>query len=239
MGQADNTPVLDRLQARLGHRFADPALLQTALTHSAIDGPNNQRLEFLGDAVIGAAISEHLYRSHPEWDEGAMSVARTRLVCQAHLVLVAHALELPAALHVSPAVARSGAVHDRPSVLADAVEALFGAMLLDAGYDLAQAVIVRVLTASVSTPVNLPQKDAKTRLQEWLHSRGWPLPTYRLVSTEGPDNGPVFLVECSAGKPQLSVRASGRSRKAAEQLAAAELLQLFEAGRLQTAAATP
>jgi ribonuclease III len=236
VGQADNTPALDRLQARLGHRFADSALLRTALTHSASSGPNNQRLEFLGDAVIGVAVSEHLFRTQPDWDEGAMSVARTRLVCQEHLAQLAQTLELAAILHVSPAVARSGSVHDRPSVLADVVEALFGALFIDAGYAIAQTTAVRLLVGTAPVTIGLPQKDAKTRLQEWLHARGWPVPTYRLVHSEGPDNAPVFQVECSAGKPLRTASGSAGSRKAAEQQAAAELLAHLETARPSTAA---
>ena len=228
MAGTDRDPGLETLQARLGHHFHDPALLLTALTHSTERGTNNQRLEFLGDAILGAAISDHLYRSQPDWDEGAMSVARTRLVRQDSLARLALALGVPAILRVSASVARSGAIHERPSVLADAMEALLGAVFLDAGFDAARTVAVALLAADLLQEAELPRKDAKTRLQEWLHARGWDIPVYRQLGSEGPANAPLFHVECVAGRPARAWPGSGGTRKAAEQAAAALCLASLE-----------
>lgn len=221
---------LDPLQRALGHSFGDPGLLLLALTHSSAAGPNQQRLEFLGDAVLGTAISANLYRLHPDWDEGEMSVARTRVVCLDSLADCARRLGLPALLRVSPAVARSGPVHDRASVLADTVEAVLGAVFLDGGYAAAEAVTLRLLGGVLGAAQSVPDKDAKTRLQEWLHARNWQLPEYILLASEGPANDLLFRAQCRAGRPVCVGEGEGRSRKAAEQAAAAQVLQQLEQG---------
>ncbi|MDE3011796.1 MAG: ribonuclease III, partial [Pseudomonadota bacterium] len=198
--------------------------LELALTHSSGHGANQQRLEFLGDAVLGAAASASLFREHPDWSEGDMSVARTRMVCQDSLAACARQVALPELLRVSAAVARSGAVHERASVLADTIEALIGAVFVDGGYAAAEAATLQLLGPLLAEAGVIPEKDAKTRLQEWLHRRGWPLPTYRLLATEGPANALVFRAECSAGRPPRLAQGEGRSRRSAEQAAAAQVL---------------
>ena len=230
---------LHRLQQALDYVFRDPELLLLALTHSSSVGANQQRLEFLGDAVLGTAVSASLYRSHPDWDEGAMSVARTRVVCLDSLADCARRLGLGALLRVSPAVARSGAVHDRASVLADTVEALLGAVFLDGGYAVAEAVTLRLLGTALDSARALPDKDAKTRLQEWLHARGWQLPEYILLASEGPANALVFRAQCRAGRPVCVGEGEGRSRKAAEQAAASQVLQQLEHAQPAAPTAVP
>jgi ribonuclease-3 len=157
-----------------------------------------------------------------------LSVARTRLVCQDHLAELAARLELGASLRLSRTVARSGPVHAQPSVLADGIEALIGAVFLDGGYAAATALVQRLFGESASLLSLGPlAKDPKTQLQEWLHARGWAIPEYVLLATEGPPNAPVFRAECRAGQPPIAANAIGRSRKAAEQAAAALILEHF------------
>lgn len=227
MAQGDHA-ALERLQLALGYRFRDSALLELALTHSSASGANHQRLEFLGDAVLGAAVGARLFGLQPERSEGAMSVARTRLVCQESLAACARRLGLPALLRVSPAVARSGAVHERESVLADTLEALAGAVFVDGGYAATEALMLRLFGDALAADPASAGKDAKTRLQEWLQARGLPLPVYRLQAAEGPDNAPLFRVECGAGRPGKTASGEGRSRKSAEQAAAERLLAELE-----------
>jgi len=226
--------VIQALQDRLGYPFKQVDLLILALTHSSDQGHNNQRLEFLGDAVLGAVVSKNLFERHPEWNEGDMSVARTALVCKDHLASVARALSLSESLIVRKEVAKSGPVHAMPAVLADALEAIIGAIFLDGGYQAAYEVTCSIIiqqgresrgSDQIQEDPLLPGKDAKTRLQEWLQSKGWPLPTYTLAKTEGPPNDCVFFAHCSLTHPSLQTQGQGRSRKAAEQEAAARVLQ--------------
>ena len=217
---------LAALQDRLGYRFRDGALLQLALTHSVSEGANNQRLEFLGDALLGAVLADHLYCIHPDWEEGALHVARSALVRQEALARVAVELDLGAVLRVSRNVARSGPVNTQPGVLADAVEALLGAVFLDGGYAAAQGVTLRMLDAALLEPLGpAPAKDAKTRLQEWLQAAGRALPVYTVTGANGRPDTPPFSAECRIGKPPLAAVGTGPSRKAAERAAAECILE--------------
>jgi len=231
---AKSSEALEALQQKIGYAFTRPEWLIQALTHSAENGGNNQRLEFLGDAVLGAVVSKKLYEDHPDWDEGDLSVARTALVCKDHLALVARALEIGSVLIIRKDVARSGPVHAMPAVLADALEALVGAVFVDGGYEAAFQMVCRVViqyqrdrtmeeggSPSEAIP---PSKDAKTRLQEWLHAKSLPLPIYTLIRTEGPPNDCTFYAECRITHRSLTAHGEGRSRKAAEQFAASEVL---------------
>jgi len=225
---------LPSLQHRLGYRFKKLDWLILALTHSTECGENNQRLEFLGDAILGAVISKKLFEDHPTWDEGDLSVARTALVCKDHLASVARSLALGEALIIRKDVAKSGPVHAMPAVLADALEAMIGAIFLDGGYQAAYETACTLivpheregsLVVAHQTQDVHPSKDAKTRLQEWLQAKNLPLPSYLLVKTEGLPNNCIFFVECILTKPALSSHGEGRSRKSAEQDAANNVLQ--------------
>lgn len=230
---AKSSEALEALQQKIGYAFTRPEWLIQALTHSAENGGNNQRLEFLGDAVLGAVVSKKLYEDHPDWDEGDLSVARTALVCKDHLALVARALEIGSVLIIRKDVARSGPVHAMPAVLADALEALVGAVFVDGGYEAAFQMACKVviphqrdtIMEEGGAPSQVPpSKDAKTRLQEWLHAKSLPLPIYSLIRTEGPPNDCTFYAECRITHRSFTAQGEGRSRKAAEQFAASKVL---------------
>lgn len=212
----------------LGHSFQDEGLLEQALTHRSAAHRNNERLEFLGDALINFVVAEALYRARPKAEEGALSRLRASLVREESLAELARQLDLGDALRLGEGEMRSGGWR-RDSVLADAYEALVGAVYLDAGFEAAQGVCLKHFAGMLA---NLPDpeslKDPKTRLQEWLQSDNRPLPLYELLSEAGPPHRRVFAVRCSlADGPQLT-EASAASRRAAEQKAADTLLQILK-----------
>lgn len=217
----------NRLQSRLGHVFASPDLLVQALTHRSFGQPNNERLEFLGDSVLNCVVSIALFDRFGALKEGELSRVRASLVRQETLHRIALDLELGGCLKLGEGELRSGGAQ-RPSILADAVEAVFAAIFLDAGFDAAKQVIDR-LYAPLIDGINpdRPAKDPKTALQEWLQSRRMPLPTYSMTQVLGEAHAQEFEVACEV--PKLGVRTMGRgtSRRAAEQqsaeLALAEL----------------
>ncbi|OOG38689.1 ribonuclease III [Rhodanobacter sp. C05] len=203
----------------LPHRFRDPALAQLALTHRSIGKPNNERLEFLGDALLGAVIAEMLYEIHPKASEGELSRLRAQLVNGQALAVLARELELGDGLKLGPGELKSGGFR-RDSILADAFEALVAAVYVDAGFDACRQV-VRELFGERIAALRKSSKDAKTRLQEWLQASGWPLPQYHLIASHGEDHAKTFDVSCTIGEPlPLSAEARGVSRRAAEQDAA-------------------
>ncbi|MCB8874666.1 ribonuclease III [Acidisoma silvae] len=207
----------------LGYRFANPRLLQEALTHRSAAGAgqgSNERLEFLGDRVLGLTISVWLTEHYPREQEGALGRRLAQLVSQPVLAEVAERLGLPALLSVAPGEARAG-VRRRASVLADAVEALLGAMFLDGGLDPVQH-FVRANFASAMLAAAEPPKDAKTGLQEWGQARGLGLPAYDIVSRDGPSHEPHFVISVRLGETEA--RGEAGSRRAAEQEAAQALL---------------
>lgn len=217
-------PDLAPLQDRLGHRFATPALLERALTHKSFGAPHNERLEFLGDAVLSAAVSGLLYRHFAEADEGALTRTRAHLVREDTLHRLALALELPALLRLSEGEARSGGAR-RPSILADAFEAVVGAVQLDAGYEAARGVVERLFEPLVANTAREGfTRDPKTELQEWLQARREPVPAYRIEATRGRQHDQVFVVVCSVPSQAIESRGEGRSRRAAEQEAARSAL---------------
>ncbi|MFN8937572.1 MAG: ribonuclease III [Pseudomonadota bacterium] len=220
---------LAALQHRLGHRFAAPALLQRALTHRSFGAEHNERLEFLGDAVLSLAVSRLLYDRHAASDEGDLSRVRAHLVREDSLHRVALALGLPEALRLSKGELRGGGAQ-RPSMLADALEAVIGAVFVDAGYE-AAADLVRRLFGEVieSSEADSWTKDAKTELQEWLHARRIPVPAYRIVATRGEKHAQTFDVECAVAALGLAERGEGRSRRIAEQEAARRMLDVLKA----------
>ena len=222
-------PVLAALQQRLGHRFADPALLQRALTHRSFGAEHNERLEFLGDAVLALAVSRLVYDRHAASDEGDLTRVRAHLVREASLHRAAHALGLPETLRLSEGELRAGGA-ERPSILADALEAVIGAVFLDGGYEAALALVRRVFGEVIeSSEADSWTKDAKTALQEWLQARRIPVPAYRIAATRGEKHAQTFEVECTVATLDLAERGEGRSRRAAEQEAARRMLATLEA----------
>lgn len=219
---------LDRLQRRLGHQFGDPDLLRRALTHRSAGARNNERLEFLGDAILGFEVAENLYRRHPGASEGELSRARAQLVKRETLARVARRLELGDHLILGPGELRSGG-QNRDSILSDAVEAIIAAVFEDAGMEAARALVRRLLEEELAAATPGEQlKDAKTRLQEWLQSRGLALPDYEVVNLEGSAHDQTFTVACRVGELAPETLGQGSSRRKAEQQAAAAMLQRLE-----------
>ncbi len=220
---------LDALQDRLGHRFAQPQLLQRALTHRSFGVAHNERLEFLGDAVLNLAVSTLLYGRYADSAEGDLTRVRAHLVREDSLHRVALNLGLPQVLRLSEGEARGGGAQ-RPSMLADAVEALIGAVHLDAGFGAAQALVQRLFGALIDASEAAQwSKDAKTELQEILQARRLPVPAYRIRGTRGQSHAQVFEVECEVSSLGLVEAAEGRSRRAAEQGAAQRMLARLKA----------
>lgn len=211
---------LEALQQRLGYAFRDAALLRQALTHRSYGKPNNERLEFLGDSVLNCVVASLLYQTFARIDEGDLSRLRANLVKQQSLYEIAQRLELSALLLLGEGEQKSGGSR-RPSILADSAEAIFGAVLLDGGFDAAHAVIAALYAPILKTvdPMTLG-KDAKTLLQEYLQGRRVPLPVYAVVATHGAAHNQMFEVECAIPKLGVQVLGTGGSRRAAEQAAA-------------------
>ena len=217
------------LAKKLGHDFSDATLLQQALTHCSAGSINNERLEFLGDAVLGCVIADELYRRYPQAHEGELSRLRANLVRRESLAAVAHWLNIGQYLRLGTGERKSGG-HHRDSILSDAMEALFGAIYLDGGFD---ACRTSILTLFSDVLDNLPEvaalKDAKTRLQEHLQSRHLALPEYRVIEVTGEAHAQFFKVECVVSDSEPA-HGQGRSRRHAEQGAAEEMLSRLLAG---------
>ncbi len=209
-----------RLEAALGHVFVRPELLRQALTHRSFGAPNNERLEFLGDSVLNCAVASCLCQRFATLKEGELSRLRASLVRQETLAGIAGGLALGDYLQLGEGEVKSGGAR-RPSILADALEAVFGAIFLDAGFDAARAVVERLYQAALERidPDNA-DKDPKTALQEILQGRHLPLPRYELLATRGEAHAQEFEVECVL--PDLGIRSTGKgaSRRIAEQQAA-------------------
>lgn len=220
---------LQALQARVGREFTDARLLQRALTHRSFGAEHNERLEFLGDAVLNLAVSTLLYERFGASDEGDLTRVRAHLVREESLHRAALVLGLPEVLRLSEGEARGGGAQ-RPSILADAVEALVGATFLDGGYEPAAALVRQLFGELIaSTDADSWAKDAKTELQEWLQARRLPVPVYRIVATHGQAHAQTFEVECAAVALALAETGEGRSRRSAEQAAARRLLERLKA----------
>lgn len=220
---------LDLLQQRLGHRFSEAALLTRALTHRSFGADHNERLEFLGDAVLSLAVSSLLFERFAGSDEGDLTRVRAHLVREDSLHRVALALGLPEVIRLSEGEARGGGAQ-RPSILADALEALIGATFLDGGFDEALAVVRRLFGEVIATTeVGNWSKDAKTELQEWLQARRLPVPAYRIAATRGQAHAQTFEVECAVQALGLTYSGEGRSRRQAEQEAAGRMLDALKA----------
>jgi ribonuclease-3 len=222
-------PALQALQQRLGHRFAQPDLLRRALTHRSWGADHNERLEFLGDAVLSLGVSALLYERHGGSDEGDLTRVRAHLVREDSLHRAALSLALPEVLRMSEGELRGGGAM-RPSILADAVEALIGAVFVDGGYEPAQALVQRLFGEVIqATEAENWSKDAKTELQEWLQARRVPVPVYRITATRGQAHAQTFEVECAVATLGLAERGEGKSRRAAEQEAARRMLDALKA----------
>lgn len=210
------------------HAFADPSLLHQALTHRSAGAPHNERLEFLGDAVLGVIVSDALYARWPKADEGSLTRARAELVRESSLAAVARELDLGPRLVLGAGELKSGG-HRRDSILSDALEAVFAAVYLDAGLDTCRDVVLPLFEKTfVALAGGRVAKDAKTRLQEWLQGRQRPLPVYELVSESGDDHAKLFLARCTTLDPPLAADGEGTSRRNAEQVAAAALLDKLD-----------
>jgi len=217
------------LQQALGHQFADPELLVMALTHRSAGSKNNERLEFLGDSIINHIVADALYQRFPRAREGDLSRMRASLVKGDTLAELARELQLGEYLLLGPGERKSGG-YRRSSILADTLEALAGAIVLDAGYERCRdCVLCWFGTRLDQLAAGAVDKDAKTRLQEYLQGRGNPLPEYELVAVEGEDHDQHFSVACRLSRPQLVVQGSGSSRRKAEQAAARDALQRLAA----------
>jgi ribonuclease-3 len=217
------------LHDALGYDAANLALFETALTHRSADAPNNERLEFLGDAVLGLISAQYLFERFADADEGTLSRLRAGIVNGESLAQLAAGMALGEQLVLGAGELKSGGFR-RESILADALEALCGALYLDGSLTSARAVIERLLATALQN-LNLPAdlKDPKTRLQELLQGRGLPLPRYSVDSIEGELHAQVFRVTCEVEPLAQRASATGSSRRRAEQIAAARILEQIQA----------
>ena len=216
--------------AGIDYRFTDPQLLLDALRHRSVGPRNNERLEFLGDSVLSLVVSARLFELRPDAQEGDLSRMRARLVRGISLAELASEIGLGKQIKLGEGELKSGGFR-RASILADAFEALLGAIFLDGGFKTCRQVIIDLFDPLIE---NLPDiedlKDPKTRLQEWLQARARPLPVYQLQSEEGADHAKRFYVTCRIPDDGTGVEASGNSRRKAEQAAATGVLILLEEG---------
>jgi ribonuclease-3 len=222
-------PTLEALSQRLGHTFRQRELLTLAVTHRSFSADHNERLEFLGDAVLNLAVSDLLFDQYGDSPEGDLTRIRAHLVRQDMLHRIALSLQLPGVLRLSDGEARGGGAQ-RPSILADVMEAIIGAVYRDAGFEAAEALVRRLFEPLISeTATQAWGKDAKTQLQEWLQARRQSVPEYRIEATRGRAHDQTFVVVCSVGSDGLEARGEGRSRRAAEQEAARLVLERLSA----------
>ena len=223
------TDALADLQGRLQHQFSNLALLRQALTHRSFSSDHNERLEFLGDSVLSLAVSDLLYQRLSDLPEGDLSRVRANLVRQETLHQLCVDLGLPELIRLGEGEMRSGG-QKRPSILADALEAVIGAVYLDGGFTVAQGLVQRLFNALEINPgMDAISKDPKTELQEWLQGRKMKVPLYRVVGTQGAAHKQIFDVECEVIELNLNERGIGGSRRAGEQAAAAAMLQTVRA----------
>jgi len=217
----------DRLEQHLGYKFTDASLLQQALTHRSAGSRNNERLEFLGDAVLGSVIAGELYHRFPAASEGRLSRLRASLVRRESLADIARTLEIGQYLQLGSGERKSGG-HRRDSIMSDAVEALFGAIYLDSDFVTCRQCILALFDARLEGLTETAVlKDPKTRLQEYLQARRRPLPDYAVINISGEAHAQMFRVQCrvDGGEPAIG---EGNSRRQAEQDAAAQILEQLE-----------
>ncbi len=218
---------VDRLSRIIDYQFTDQRLIERALTHRSAGSINNERLEFLGDAILGFIIADELYHRFPDADEGQLSRLRAKLVKGESLAEISKSLELGSYLSLGTGELRSGG-HSRNSILADALEALFAAIYLDQGYENARRVILDLFKDKLSSLTSdSQQKDPKTRLQEYLQGRKLRLPTYSIAKVEGEQHEQTFSVNCAVSDLKLEAEGIGGSRRKAEQDAAKRILDII------------
>lgn len=216
------------MEAAFGHCFANPELLARALRHRSAGAPHNERLEFLGDALVNLIVAEALYAHWPKADEGALTRARASLVRESALAELARQLKLGDSLALGPGELKSGG-HRRDSILADALEAVVAAIHLDAGFEACRSTVLPWFQPMVAALApGKVEKDAKTRLQEWLQARQLPRPNYVLLEAMGDEHARRFRVACRVESPALEAEAEAPSLRAAEQLAASQVLAHIE-----------
>lgn len=210
----------DALCRQLGHVFTQPQLLQRALTHRSHSAAHNERLEFLGDSVVNCVVAKYLHDTYPDLPEGDLSRLRSNLVNQQTLYELAQQLHLGELLLLGEGE-RKSAGSSRPSILADALEALVGALFLDGGFEAAERAVLSLYIPFIrQADVLTLGKDAKTLLQEYLQSRKLALPKYTVIATQGEAHAQIFQVECAIAQLKMSTRGEGSSRRIAEQMAA-------------------
>lgn len=219
---------LAALQKRLQYQFSDVNLLSQATTHRSFSADHNERLEFLGDSVLGVCVADLLYRRLGSLPEGDLSRVRAGLVRQEALHPLAVKLGLPEVIRLGEGELRSGG-QNRPSILADALEAVIGATYLDGGFAAAQALVNRLYASLDINPAMAAMgKDPKTELQEWLQARRLKVPSYKVIGTQGAAHKQTFEVECEIAELNLTARGRGGSRRAGEQAAATTMLQTLK-----------
>ena len=223
-----SSPSLLALQKRLEYTFINPKMLVQALTHRSFSSDHNERIEFLGDSVLNLAVAGLLFEKLGDLPEGDLSRARANLVKQDTLYQVAVLLGLPDLLRLGEGEAKSGG-QKRPSILADALEAVIGAVYLDAGFDVASKLVRRLFNdVEINATMQALGKDPKTELQEWLQGRKMSLPIYRIVGTEGAAHKQTFDIECEIVEYRRAERGTGNSRRAGEQAAASVMLTFIK-----------
>lgn len=210
----------DKLCKKIGHVFAQPQLLQRALTHRSHSAAHYERLEFLGDSVVNCVVAKYLHDSYPDFPEGDLSRLRSNLVNQKTLATLAQQLQLGELLLLGEGERKSDGA-SRPSILADALEALVGALFLDGGFDAAEKAVLSLYIPFIrQADVSTLGKDAKTLLQEYLQSRKLALPKYNVIATQGEAHAQVFQIECVIAQLKMTTHGEGSSRRLAEQIAA-------------------
>lgn len=224
----EQSRAISDLITALGYTFDDPSLLDEALTHRSYATKNNERLEFLGDGVLNFVIADELFRRYSDVQEGDLSRLRANLVNKESLAVIANDLKLGDVIKLGSGELKSGGFR-RPSILADAVESILGAVYLDGGFQACRELIVRLYETKLSSPTDLQSlKDPKTRLQELLQSRKIPLPQYQVTHITGQAHAQVFHIRCSIGQLGIAVEGQGRSRRKAEQVAAQNAIDEVE-----------
>lgn len=215
------------LQRTIGYQFQEPALLVRALTHRSFGADNNERLEFIGDGLVNAVVAELLFSHYPDLDEGSLSRLRSKLVSKEGLATLAERFELGPLVLLGAGERKSGGRH-RASIMADTVEALAGGMLVEAGFGMASQIVASWFIADIASLDIHTTRDAKTRLQEWLQGKGYPLPAYEVIAIFGDDHNQIFEVACSCKAAESRQVGTASSRKKAEQKAAEAMLEILE-----------
>lgn len=215
------------LQRTIGYQFQEPALLVRALTHRSFGADNNERLEFIGDGLVNAVVAKLLFSHYPGLDEGSLSRLRSKLVSKEGLATLAERFELGPLVLLGAGERKSGGRH-RASIMADTVEALAGGMLVEAGFGMASEIVASWFVADIASLDIHTTRDAKTRLQEWLQGKGYPLPAYEVIAIFGDDHNQIFEVACSCKAAEARQVGTASSRKKAEQKAAEAMLEILE-----------